>query len=205
MSKPKKTKKGSKPKKDKAEAKPASTPKTEAKKTEAKVDKRKQGTHPVHPKCPSCKKAMYKTMEKGKVVKKTDPWAFCRNEKCELHGKDQSQEAAPTTQAAEPAKSDEQATEEGEAAAEIEQPEHQNQDTQSTSVAVPADSVEQKALESARTRIAQAIKQQGQFSHNVCSLVLQQVHQEIGGQYANQLIDEFNLTKLYSIQKRDVA
>lgn len=202
--KPKKSKSKNKPKKapakkteTKAEAKPASKPK----KQEPKSDKRAQGTHPAHPKCPKCTKAMYKTMEKGKAVKKSDPWAFCRNKDCELYGKDQTQQTQPAP-AETPATEGEQASEEGDAAAEQKQPEQQNQDTQDTSVAAPVDSVERKALESARTRITQAINKKGQYSHNICSLVLQQVHQEIGIKYANQLIDEFNLTKLFSIQKR---
>lgn len=29
---------------------------------------------------------MYKSMQKGSAVQKTDPWAYCRNEKCENHG-----------------------------------------------------------------------------------------------------------------------
>lgn len=63
------------------------------------------GAHPKHPPCTGCGKALYKTMTKGKAVKKDDPWAFCRNEQCELHGKDQSAsaEAAPAA-AEEPAK-----------------------------------------------------------------------------------------------------
>ncbi len=50
--------------------------------------KRSNGRYP-HPKCPSCGKPMNKTMTKGKAVKPTDPWAFCRNKGCKLHGKDQ--------------------------------------------------------------------------------------------------------------------
>lgn len=57
------------------------------------------GTHPVHPKCPGCAKSMYKSMKAEKVFKH-QPWAFCRNVKCALHGKDQSKtEAAPTAEA----------------------------------------------------------------------------------------------------------
>lgn len=43
-------------------------------------------SHPVHPKCPACQKSLYKAFEKGKPVKKTDPWDFCRNSACRLGG-----------------------------------------------------------------------------------------------------------------------
>ena len=49
------------------------------------------GTHPKHPPCPECGKAMYKTMEVGKAVRKSDPWSFCRNKSCSLFGVDQFQ------------------------------------------------------------------------------------------------------------------
>jgi hypothetical protein len=42
--------------------------------------------HPVHPKCSSCGKSLYKAFQKGKAVKKTDPWNFCRNSACKLSG-----------------------------------------------------------------------------------------------------------------------
>jgi hypothetical protein len=51
--------------------------------------------HPEHPRCSECNKAMYKTMNKGQPVKKDDPWAFCRNDACELYGKDQTNGTAP--------------------------------------------------------------------------------------------------------------
>lgn len=49
-------------------------------------------SHPKHPKCPSCNRSMYKTMTKGRAVSKTDPWAYCRNAKCEIVGQNQSGE-----------------------------------------------------------------------------------------------------------------
>lgn len=36
---------------------------------------------PKQPKCPHCAKALYKRMQAGQV-KKTDPYAWCRNKKC---------------------------------------------------------------------------------------------------------------------------
>jgi len=55
------------------------------------VEKSKRGgSHPPHPRCPECGKAMYKTMVKGASVKKSEPWAYCRNESCSKYGVDQS-------------------------------------------------------------------------------------------------------------------
>lgn len=45
--------------------------------------------HPKHPKCPNCGRAMYKSPE-SRAVKKSEPFAFCRNKKCKLHLTDQS-------------------------------------------------------------------------------------------------------------------
>lgn len=42
-------------------------------------------SHPKHPRC-DCGKSLYKAFQKGKPVKKTDPWAFCRNASCALSG-----------------------------------------------------------------------------------------------------------------------
>jgi hypothetical protein len=36
-------------------------------------------SHPTHPRCPGCSKSLFKAFEKGKAVKPTDPWDFCRN------------------------------------------------------------------------------------------------------------------------------
>lgn len=91
----KKTKK-TKGKKDVKKAAAKKAPAKKAASKGKKTDKRKgqPGTHPPHPRCPKCEKAMYKTMVKGKPVKKEDPWAFCRHPDCELYGVDQSGEAA---------------------------------------------------------------------------------------------------------------
>lgn len=63
-----------------------------------KTDKRKLGNHPVHPKCPFCKKALYKAFGVGSLVKKDDPWIYCRNSKCELHGNiEKKEEVEPIT------------------------------------------------------------------------------------------------------------
>lgn len=41
---------------------------------------------PKHPPCPHCGKALYKSPQPA-IVKPTDPWAWCRNEACEVYGK----------------------------------------------------------------------------------------------------------------------
>jgi hypothetical protein len=52
--------------------------------TEAKpAPEPRKGSHPKHPKCECCGKALYKSPTKGAAVKKSDPWAFCRNGGCE--------------------------------------------------------------------------------------------------------------------------
>ena len=45
-------------------------------------------SHPTHPRCPKCSKPLFKRIDSGKV-KKTDPYAYCRNAACELfHGRE---------------------------------------------------------------------------------------------------------------------
>ena len=41
-------------------------------------------THPAHPRCSECGKALYKSAVKGKKVRKADPYKFCRNPDCSL-------------------------------------------------------------------------------------------------------------------------
>lgn len=64
--------------------------KKKKKEKEKKEPKKRGGNHPKHPKC-QCGRALYKTLEKGKASRKDDPWRYCRNENCELYGKDQSE------------------------------------------------------------------------------------------------------------------
>jgi len=73
------------------------TKKTE-KKTEKKAEEKlpvdstdlPEGSHPKHPKCETCGRAMYKTMVPGRSVRPLDPWAYCRNPECDLYGEKQS-------------------------------------------------------------------------------------------------------------------
>lgn len=69
--------------------------KTVKKSEAAEKPKTRGGTHPKHPPCPECGRAMYKTMTVGKAVKKDDPWAFCRNKDCGLFGKNQVEGVEP--------------------------------------------------------------------------------------------------------------
>lgn len=45
--------------------------------------------HPPHPRCPKCGKMLFKSMA-PKSVKKSDPWAYCRNKDCSSTGLDLS-------------------------------------------------------------------------------------------------------------------
>lgn len=44
---------------------------------------------PKQPRCGACKKALYKRMDSGQV-KKSDPYAWCRNKGCVRHNQDQT-------------------------------------------------------------------------------------------------------------------
>ncbi len=46
--------------------------------------------HPVHPRCPGCEAAIYKTMVPGRRSRTFDPFAYCRNDECDLWDINQS-------------------------------------------------------------------------------------------------------------------
>lgn len=48
-----------------------------------------------HPPCPKCGRALYKSKEKGAAVKKDDPFAYCRNEKCPSNSKAENVQKKP--------------------------------------------------------------------------------------------------------------
>lgn len=54
----------------------------------------------------------------------------------------------------------------------------------------------------ARIEILEAILTNGPYTHNIISCVLRLVASRFGYRDANRLIADFNLTKLYGIQKR---
>ena len=60
-----------------------------------------------------------------------------------------------------------------------------------------------QSLEDCRDAINQAIEENGQFSHNICSCVLRIAADKFGTAQANALIDEFALDEVYSIHKQE--
>lgn len=58
-------------------------------------------------------------------------------------------------------------------------------------------------IKQARKDIREAIRQRGQYSHNICSCVLRQVDEEHGREKANDLVDQFDLTGLFGIHKKE--
>lgn len=55
-------------------------------------------------------------------------------------------------------------------------------------------------LRKAKNEIRRAVKMNGKYSHNVCSLVLQSVQKRLGTKVANELVEEFDLTSAFGIQ-----
>ena len=63
---------------------------------------------------------------------------------------------------------------------------------------------EPEAVTKARERIRKVLDQNGQYTHNIIGLVLTMLAQELGNKgIANQLIDEYKLTKRFGINKSD--
>lgn len=56
----------------------------------ASLDARARQVHREHPRCANCGRAKYKSPIKGAAVKRTDPYAFCRNDTCALFERDQT-------------------------------------------------------------------------------------------------------------------
>lgn len=134
-----------------------------------------RGGRPKAPPCPSCGKALYKHPDKGTPVKKHWPYAWCRNEACELHNKDQS--------AAKKA------------------PKRKKQKAPPREAPKPLP-VEPEAVKAAREKIKAVV---GDGAPNLIGLALAVLAQEIGSfKAANQLIDDFKLTESFGVQKLDV-
>lgn len=49
--------------------------------------------------------------------------------------------------------------------------------------------------------IKKAIRQNGQYSHNICSNSLRWIRRTLGTDQANKLVDKFKLTQRYGINK----
>lgn len=56
-------------------------------------------------------------------------------------------------------------------------------------------------IKEANERIEKAMLQNGQYSHNICTLVLSAVACDHGIAQANKLVDEWGLTNAYGIKK----
>ena len=44
--------------------------------------------HRAHPRCPRCRKSLYKSPDVGARVRKRDAYSWCRNAECKLYGRD---------------------------------------------------------------------------------------------------------------------
>jgi hypothetical protein len=123
---------------------------------------------------------MYKTMTKGLSVKKSWPWAFCRNKECPEYGENQF---AKSTQP----------------------PDMPNCPCHIIEVAeelAAADTGEPDALKKARQRIKQAMGTDCDQYH-VIGLAIAILIQEMGQpKIANSLIDEYGLEAQFGIKKR---
>lgn len=162
----------------------------------------KQG-RPAQPKCPSCGKALYKhlpdaSLPKGKYtsVKKADPYAFCRNVKCELHG-----DIRQTKLKLEPAHKDAKAKAKPKRKRTRAKPKQTHKQKPLCEDCGRLKCVcEPEMIKKARVRIRNAIGG-GDHARNAIGLALAIVAQEMGSNdVASKLIKEFNLTELYGIQ-----
>jgi hypothetical protein len=176
---------------------------------------------------------------KYRSVKKSDPYAFCRNPDCEAHGDIREKghtppEATEKGQHAETqqggkkqtkpkgkvklkSKRQEAAKEAAEAAKEVQEAVDKALQAvekrprplcevcgrvECVCDQIPAN--EPEAVTKARGRIRRALQQNGNYTHNIIGLVLTMLAQELGNKdIANQLIDEYQLTKRFGILKSE--
>jgi len=179
---------------------------------------------PKQPRCDCCGKALYKRMDAG-PVKPSDPYAYCRNVACDRHGDIRTPPVATGPQAAEPdgrKKSPRSATKKKSRKATAKPP---VKETVAAEAPPPAEApvqtpvqapkplcakcgcavceclpVEPEVVQEARQRIRKAIAGAGRYSTNVIGLALSIVAQEMGShEVANELINEFQLTKRFGI------
>lgn len=158
-----------------------------------KTDKRKGNYkgRPKHPPCPGCGKALYKQLD-GSAVAPDAPWAFCRNKACSLHAQDQAAKSDPPPPRGKVGKLGPPKAIQPPKLALVEQPIEQ-----------PKVASEPEALKRARARIREALNVNGQYTKAAVGLTLTLVAQELGNNdVANKLIDEFNLTESFGIEKR---
>ena len=60
---------------------------------------------------------------------------------------------------------------------------------------------ESEAVRKAREGIEKALDSMGNYTHNIISLYLSSLAAEEGNEAANKLVDEYDLTELFGIQK----
>ena len=146
------------------------------------MSKKSKG-RPKQPKCPECGKAMYKRMDVG-GVKKTDPYAWCRNGACSLHNR--PQETSRFSPLGEKITTGVPALDEAMAKG------------------LPSVPAEPEAVAKARARIKDVMDAaETQFGSNAVGLALAIVTQELGNhEAANALIAEYDLAKRFGIEPR---
>ena len=171
------------------------------------VDKK----HPKHPRCPGCSKAMYKGLKGDKAPKKTDPWRFCRNKKCELFLRDQTISGEPTVVGAKPV-ADEKKRGDQIAQDLLDAPPEKvatkkvvkAHGPQLQSLLAGNGRAEHQAIAITRARIRATLEEAGagDYDHNIVGIALALLSQETGNHAAaNALIDEYKLDERFGIQK----
>jgi len=196
---------------------------------------------PKQPPCPACGKILFKHMPdpelqaagKYRSVKKSDPYAFCRNPDCEAHGDIREKgytapEAPSEGQHAETQQGGKKQTKPkgkvkiksktreaaGEAAREAKKAPSKSEKPAPRPLCEICGRVEcicdkvpdnePEAVTKARSRIRRALQQNGNYTHNIIGLVLTMLAQELGNKdIADQLIDEYKLTQRFGILKTD--
>jgi hypothetical protein len=135
-------------------------------------------------------------------VRKTAPWAYCRNENCERRGVNQSKDEALrelNKQVASSGKSKPK-------------PKGSPELKKALKTLLPKAKpkpkpepvkTEPEAIQKARLRIREALAINGTYSKAVIGLTLTIIAQEMKShEFANRLIDEFDLAKVYGIEKQ---
>lgn len=136
---------------------------------------------PKAPKCRKCKKALYKSPTKGDPVKKSDKYAWCRNNNCGNFGKALKESRFKIGDVIETVPND-------------------------VPPKPPEDS-EPAAVKTARERIRDVLEAvHRQYDHNIIGLTLAIVSQETGShKAANALISEYDLDKKFGIHPIEEA
>lgn len=171
-------------------------------------------SHPIHPKCPSCGKALFKSYKAAKV-RPADPYRFCRNEKCTRCGPSgitPSPEPGPSRGMKE--LTDKDATKrlaKSKAAQKVTvtppEPKPERPPTRAkrrtVSAAQPEKPGEPPAVAKARARIRALLESVTKDAPKVSvGLVLAILNQETGNhKAANQLIDDFKLDQVFGLER----